>query len=100
MGEDKLDKIVRLCYWINKNKGINVSFQVGYWYSGVSPSVSLHIDGGMYQYVNVDAAIDALENLYTSDESCKLKTDLLDRISHLQYELNKYWETLAKLEEK
>lgn len=100
MGEDKLDKIVRLCHGINSYKGLNTSFQIGYWYSGASPTISIHIDSHMFQCLSVDAAIDTLESLYHTNTNDTLKNELLQKIDEVQYQLNKYQETLAKLEEK
>lgn len=100
MNEDKLDKIIRLCYGINSSKGLNASFQIGYWYSGASPTFTLHIDSHTFQCLNVDAAIDKLESVYYDNTNNTLKNEILEKIEAVQYELNKYQETLAKLEEK
>ena len=100
MFEDKLDKIIRLCYGINSYKGLNASFQIGYWYSGASPTVTVHIDNNMFHCLTVDAAIDKLESVYYDNTDNTLKNEILEKIEAVQYELNKYQETLAKLEEK
>lgn len=99
MGEDKLDKINNLCYLINRNKKINISFQVGYYYDGIF-NCGLSIDNKFEPYRSIDHIIDTLEDLYLDNGTSQLKKELLRDIDNLQYVLNKYQETLAKLEEK
>lgn len=103
MGEsnqvDYLDKITTLCYLINKNQKINVSFQIGYFYDGVF-SCGLAIDNNFTHYDYVEDVLKALEDLYLEGDESKLKKELLRNIDNLQYQLSKYQETLAKLEEK
>ncbi len=98
MGEDKLDKIIRLCSSLNEFHKLAVGFSVGC-YSNPVPIYGVTIDKEFTPYSDLDTAIQSIEDLYNSQGRTHLKNELLQKIEDVQYELNKYQETLAKLEE-
>lgn len=99
MNEDKLDKIIRLCSSLNEHQRLSVGFSVGC-YTTVMPIFGVTVDREFTPYSDMDAAIQAIEDLYNSQGRIHLKNELLQKIEDVQYELAKYQETLAKLEEK
>lgn len=99
MNEDKLDKIIRLCSSLKEFQKLAVGFSVGCYANSV-PIYGVTIDKEFTPYSDLDTAIQSIEDLYDSQGRAYLKQDLLQKIEDVQYQLNKYQETLAKLEEK
>lgn len=98
MNEDKLDKIIRLCSSLNEFQKLAVGFSVGC-YANPTPIYGVTVDREFTAYSDLDAAIQSIEDLYNSQGRTYLKQELLQKIEDVQYELNKYQETLAKLED-